>query len=172
VCEYSVPAPDGGTALAIQAGDYLTETAFTDLRDLALDTRDGLHLAGLVGAWLAAVAGFGGMRDHGKTLSFAPRLPSRLTRLSFGLLYRGRRLHVDVVGDAAQIRAARRQAAGDPPPRRKPHRDRRLPPGPAAASHPPASGAPPAAGTVAKLRPRLNRQSVPANLAPSALRQT
>ena len=42
------------------------------------------------------------MRDHGKTLSFAPRLPSRLTRLSFGLLYRGRRLRVDIRGDAAQ----------------------------------------------------------------------
>ena len=84
------------------AYDYLTETAFTDLRDHALNTRDGLHLAALAGAWLAAVAGFGGMRDHGKTLSFAPRLPSRLTRLSFGLLYRGRRLRVDIAGDAAQ----------------------------------------------------------------------
>ena len=84
------------------AYDYLTETAFTDLRDHALNTRDGLHLAALAGAWLAAVAGFGGMRDHGKTLSFAPRLPSRLTRLSFGLLYRGLRLRVDIAGDAAQ----------------------------------------------------------------------
>jgi alpha,alpha-trehalose phosphorylase len=84
------------------AYDYLSETAFIDLRDLALNTRDGLHLAALAGAWLAAVAGFGGMRDYGKTLSFAPRLPSRLTRLSFGLLYRGRRLRVDIAGDAAQ----------------------------------------------------------------------
>ena len=84
------------------AYDYLTETALTDLRDHALNTRDGLHLAALAGTWLAAVAGFGGMRDHGKTLSFAPRLPSRLTRLSFGLLYRGRRLRVHIRGDAAQ----------------------------------------------------------------------
>jgi alpha,alpha-trehalose phosphorylase len=84
------------------AYDYLTETAFTDLRDLGHNTRDGLHLAALAGAWLAAVAGFGGMRDHGKTLSFAPRLPSRLTRLSFGLLYRGRRLRVGISSDTAQ----------------------------------------------------------------------
>jgi alpha,alpha-trehalose phosphorylase len=48
------------------------------------------------------VAGFGGLRDHGTTLSFAPRLPSRLTRLSFGLLYRGRRLRVHIAHDAAQ----------------------------------------------------------------------
>src|SRR5204862_1873133 len=46
------------------AYDYLGETAFIDLRDLAFNTRDGLHLASLAGTWLAAVAGFGGVRDH------------------------------------------------------------------------------------------------------------
>ena len=82
------------------AYDYFRETAFIDLRDLAFNTRNGVHLAALAGTWLAAVAGFGGMRDHGETLSFAPRLPSRLAGLSFGLLYRGRRLRVGVRGDA------------------------------------------------------------------------
>src|SRR5207248_727377 len=80
------------------AYDYLSETAFIDLRDLAFNTRDGLHLAALAGAWLAAVAGLGGLRDDGETLAFAPRLPSRITKLSFGLLYRGRRLQVEVTG--------------------------------------------------------------------------
>jgi len=42
------------------------------------------------------------MRDYGETLSFAPRLPSQLTGLSFGLLYRGRRLRVNVRADAAR----------------------------------------------------------------------
>jgi alpha,alpha-trehalose phosphorylase len=78
------------------AYDYLAETAFIDLRDLAFNTRDGIHLASLAGSWLAAVAGFGGMRDHGETLSFAPRLPSRLTALRFRLVYRGRRLQVEI----------------------------------------------------------------------------
>jgi alpha,alpha-trehalose phosphorylase len=41
------------------------------------------------------------MRDYGETLSFAPWLPPRLTRLSFGLLYRGRRLRVEVRADEA-----------------------------------------------------------------------
>jgi alpha,alpha-trehalose phosphorylase len=41
------------------------------------------------------------MRDAGDTLAFAPRLPSRLARLSFRLLYRSRRLRVDVRPDAA-----------------------------------------------------------------------
>jgi alpha,alpha-trehalose phosphorylase len=78
------------------AYDYFGETAFIDLRDLAFNTRDGIHLAALAGTWLVAVAGFGGMRDHGSTLAFDPRLPPRLSRLSFRLLYRGRRLRVEV----------------------------------------------------------------------------
>jgi len=84
------------------AYDYFGETAFIDLRDLAFNTRDGIHLASLAGTWLVAVAGFGGMRDHGSTLAFAPRLPARLSRLSFRLLYRDRRLRVEVRPGAAR----------------------------------------------------------------------
>jgi alpha,alpha-trehalose phosphorylase len=84
------------------AFDYLSETAFIDLRDLAFNTHDGVHLAALAGSWLVAVAGFGGMRDHGDTLQFSPRLPARLTRLSFRLIYRDRRLRVTVGRDEAR----------------------------------------------------------------------
>ena len=109
----SVTVRDSSLSAAIQAVvaaevghlelafDYLTETAFIDLRDLAYNTRDGVHLAALSGVWHAIVGGFGGMRDHGETLAFAPRLPSRLTRLRFGLLYRGRSLRVEVRADHA-----------------------------------------------------------------------
>jgi alpha,alpha-trehalose phosphorylase len=78
------------------AHNYFSETAFIDLRDLAFNTRDGLHLAALAGSWLAVVAGFGGMRDTGEKLAFAPRLPPRINRLSFGLRYRGRCLRVSI----------------------------------------------------------------------------
>jgi alpha,alpha-trehalose phosphorylase len=83
------------------AYDYLGETAFIDLRDLAFNTRDGLHLASLAGTWLVAVAGFGGLRDTGDTLCFDPRLPSRIPRMSFRLVYRDRRLQVEVRADEA-----------------------------------------------------------------------
>ena len=83
------------------AYDYFGETAFIDLRDLAFNTRDGLHLAALAGTWLVAVAGFGGLRDYGDALMFAPRLPPRLSRLSFRLLYRGRRVRVEVRPESA-----------------------------------------------------------------------
>ncbi len=81
------------------AFDYFRETALVDLRDQAGNTSDGLHLASLAGTWIAAVAGFGGMRDHDEVLSFSPRLPSALTRLSFRLLFQGRRLSVEMRPD-------------------------------------------------------------------------
>jgi alpha,alpha-trehalose phosphorylase len=83
------------------AYDYFGEAALMDLRDLEQNTCDGLHIASLAGAWIAAVAGFGGMRDHDGTLTFAPRLPPRLQRLAFRLVYRGRRLHVEIDEAAA-----------------------------------------------------------------------
>lgn len=88
-----VAAEVGHLDLAYQ---YLRETAVVDLRDLARNTADGLHLASLAGTWLAVVAGFGGMRDHGEVLSFAPRLPQALARLSFRMRYRGRGLRVEL----------------------------------------------------------------------------
>ena len=80
---------------------YTVEAASMDLHDLENNTRDGLHMASLAGAWTALVAGFGGMRDHGSGLSFAPQLPDGLTRLSFSLLYRGGRLAVDTGSETA-----------------------------------------------------------------------
>jgi alpha,alpha-trehalose phosphorylase len=86
------------------AYDYLGEAALMDLHDLARNTADGIHIASLAGAWLAVVAGFGGMRDHGGALTFAPRLPSRLERLAFGLIFRGTRLRVEVTKADATYR--------------------------------------------------------------------
>ena len=46
------------------AFDYLGEAALMDLRDLENNTRDGVHIASLAGAWMALVAGFGGLRHE------------------------------------------------------------------------------------------------------------
>jgi alpha,alpha-trehalose phosphorylase len=78
------------------AYDYFGEAALLDLGNHHHNTRDGVHLASLAGAWIAVVAGFGGMRDHGGSLSFAPQLPQRLSRLTFRLCFRGRRIRVEV----------------------------------------------------------------------------
>jgi alpha,alpha-trehalose phosphorylase len=84
------------------AYDYFAEAALVDLHDLAGNTHNGVHIASLAGAWTAVVAGFGGMRDHNGQLTFAPRLPTRLERLVFRLIFRGRRLKVEVTKDNAR----------------------------------------------------------------------
>ncbi|HWS91065.1 MAG TPA: glycoside hydrolase family 65 protein, partial [Mycobacterium sp.] len=78
------------------AHDYTYEAALIDLRDLHHNTRDGLHMASLAGAWIALVVGFGGLRDDEGVLSLDPLLPDGITRLQFRLRWRGFRLTVDV----------------------------------------------------------------------------
>lgn len=78
------------------AHDYAYEAALIDLRDLHQNTRDGLHMASLAGAWTAIVAGFGGLRDDEGILSIDPQLPDNITRLRFRLRWRDFRLTVDV----------------------------------------------------------------------------
>jgi len=70
------------------AYDYFAEAALLDFDDLERNTRDGVHIASLAGACIAALAGFGGLRDHGGTLAFAPRIPQALTRVAFSLRFR------------------------------------------------------------------------------------
>jgi alpha,alpha-trehalose phosphorylase len=78
------------------AYDYFGEAVLLDISDFHHNTKDGVHLASLSGAWIAAVAGFGGMRDHDDSLSFAPRLPEALARLAFRLTFHGRRIKVEI----------------------------------------------------------------------------
>ena len=128
------------------AYDYFGETAFIDLRDLAGNTHDGLHIAALAGAWLVAVCGFGGMRDHGDTPSFtapalaaaAPGLPDHVPRPAPGGRDPARRGELHAHG-----RRGRRRGACHPH-----HGEGLIAPGtpetrplPAAAAPPPAAGA-------------------------------
>ena len=71
------------------AFDYFAEAALLDLDDINHNTRDGLHLASLGGAIVAAVSGFGGIRDHNAAISLMPRLPAALTRISFRFRFKG-----------------------------------------------------------------------------------
>jgi trehalose/maltose hydrolase-like predicted phosphorylase len=76
------------------AHDYAYEAALIDLRDLHHNSRDGLHMASLAGAWIALVSGFGGLRDHGGQLMLDPALPLGISRLAFTIRWRGSRLRV------------------------------------------------------------------------------
>ncbi len=92
------------------AYDYLRESALIDIDDLQHNTRDGVHIASLAGAWIGAVAGLGGMRDHDGRLSFRPALPAAISALSFRLAHRGRRLLVEITHGEARYSIAE----GDP----------------------------------------------------------
>jgi alpha,alpha-trehalose phosphorylase len=93
-CIEAVAAADAGHLDL--AFDYAAEAALVDLHNLANNTCDGLHVASLAGTWIALVMGFGGMRDLGESLSFAPRLPEALKRLAFSVRHRGRCVRVEV----------------------------------------------------------------------------
>ena len=89
-CVQSVMAAEvGHLALAY---DYLAEAALMDLDDLEHNTRDGLHMASLAGAWIALVAGLAGMRSTDASMSFSPQLPDGISRLAFNLMFRGNHL--------------------------------------------------------------------------------
>jgi alpha,alpha-trehalose phosphorylase len=107
-CQSVIAAEVGHLQLAY---DYLGESALIDLEDLENNARDGLHIAALAGTWTALVAGLGGMRlFDGEPIRFAPRLPDALSRIAFRLLFRGRRLRVEVDGNTATYTLA----AGEP----------------------------------------------------------
>ena len=99
-CSQAVLAAEVGQLELAQ--DYVREAALMDLEDLEHNTRDGVHVASLAGAWLGLVCGFGGMRDHEGNLTFAPRLPPSLDRLEFTVRWHGCKVRVRVVDERAR----------------------------------------------------------------------
>jgi alpha,alpha-trehalose phosphorylase len=84
------------------AFDYLGEAALMDLDDLEHNTRDGLHIASLAGAYVALIGGFAGLRYQAGVVRFAPRLPDGLARLAFTIVVEGRRLRIEIKHKAAR----------------------------------------------------------------------
>ncbi|GDY32854.1 glycoside hydrolase family 65 protein [Gandjariella thermophila] len=89
------------------AYDYFAEAALADLHDLYHNVHQGLHIASLAGSWIVAVAGFGGMRDHGGKLTFAPRLPPELGRIAFRMCFAGSRICVTIRRDEVTYQLVR-----------------------------------------------------------------
>jgi trehalose/maltose hydrolase-like predicted phosphorylase len=82
---------------------YLREAALVDLRDVQGDTDDGLHLAAVAGAWLALVAGLGGLREDRAELELAPRLPRALSRTAYHVTWRGCLLRVETTREGTTL---------------------------------------------------------------------
>lgn len=56
----------------------------------------GTHPASNGGAWMIAVLGFAGMQLENGTLTFRPRLPEQIQKLTFPVTFRGERFRVEV----------------------------------------------------------------------------
>ncbi len=82
---------------------YLREAALVDLRDVQEGTAKGLHLASVAGAWLALVAGLGGLREDADELEIAPLLPSSLSRTAYRVTWRGRLLGVETTREGTAV---------------------------------------------------------------------
>ena len=86
------------------AEEYFIDAVGIDLANVAGNVRDGVHVASAGGTWMALIYGFGGMRDRNGELSFRPRLPERMSRLSFKVQLRDSTLEVDITAAGATYR--------------------------------------------------------------------
>jgi len=88
-----------------KAGRYARYASLVDLRDIAGNVRDGLHIASIGGTWMAVVYGFAGMREHEGRLSFRPRLPRKMKirGFRFRVAIRGQMLEVNFDRETDQV---------------------------------------------------------------------
>jgi len=94
-----------------QAYQYARQAFSMDCVRRGNATDSGLHAAALGGGWMAAVAGFGGVRVMPDCLRVLPSLPARWRRLQFSVAYRGLRLRFDVTRGSLVVRADPGQGA-------------------------------------------------------------
>jgi len=93
-CVFGIMASRLG--LGEKAYEYFVDTVCGDLDNIHGNTRDGLHVANLGGAWLAVVCGFAGLRLRNDGLYFRFTLPREWDAYSFHVRYRGSLLKVTV----------------------------------------------------------------------------
>ena len=101
-CVQSIIAAETGHPR--QALEYFEYALLMDLADVAGNASNGVHIASAAGVWSALVFGFGGVRDYGGRLTFAPRLPRLWTELDFSLRFRDRQIRVHLTHDEERYR--------------------------------------------------------------------
>jgi trehalose/maltose hydrolase-like predicted phosphorylase len=83
---------------------YFHQTADIDLSNSMGNSAAGLHMGALGGLWQAAVLGFGGVTPREDGLKLDPRLPTNWRRLRFPLMWRQRRLVIEISREQSSIR--------------------------------------------------------------------
>ena len=96
--------------LANELGKYEAANRFfgfatrMDLDNYNRNTREGLHITSIAGAWMNIVYGFGGIRSDGKQLVVAPTLPEKWTTYRFNIIYLKRHLNFEVTAEGVVVR--------------------------------------------------------------------
>ncbi len=85
-----------------RAWEFWRQTAFLDIDGKA---GQGIHIACAAAAWMIAVFGFGGVRTamESDELTVKPQLPKQWQRLSFPLIWKGRRHRITVTAEGLEI---------------------------------------------------------------------
>jgi alpha,alpha-trehalose phosphorylase len=100
-CVYSIMAARLGDLE--RAVRYFNMTVGIDTQDHSGNTRDGLHIANMGGAYLSIVYGFGGIRILPDGVYLFPLLPGCWNAYSFQLTVRGSRVTVSVDRDGCTL---------------------------------------------------------------------
>ncbi len=87
-----------------KAYELYLRSARVDLDDYNKEVRDGLHITGMAGTWLAIVEGFGGMRIEDDRVRFQPLIPDKWKSYSFHARFRGILFEVRVTRNEVAIR--------------------------------------------------------------------
>lgn len=87
-----------------KAEKYFINTALTDLEDYHGNTKDGIHIANMAGAWMCIVNGFAGLRITKEGLQFNPYLPESWNSYQLQVSYQNRWIQVRVEREKVQYR--------------------------------------------------------------------
>ncbi|MFW5749756.1 MAG: glycosyl hydrolase family 65 protein, partial [Halanaerobium sp.] len=79
-----------------KAYELYLRTARLDLDNYNTDTDDGLHITSMAGTWMSIVKGFAGFEVKNGQVEFRPFLPAAWDGFNFMIMFRGRRIKVDV----------------------------------------------------------------------------
>lgn len=93
-CIYSILASD--LKRQEKAYQLYLRTARLDLDNYNTDTDDGLHITSMAGTWMSIVKGFAGFEVKNDQVEFRPFLPEAWNGFNFMIMFRGRRIKVDV----------------------------------------------------------------------------
>ncbi|MGP3779533.1 MULTISPECIES: family 65 glycosyl hydrolase domain-containing protein [Halanaerobium] len=93
-CIYSILAAD--LEREEKAYQLYLRTARLDLDNYNTDTDDGLHITSMAGTWMSIVKGFAGFEVKDGQVQFRPFLPEAWDGFEFMIMFRGRRIKVEV----------------------------------------------------------------------------